>query len=136
MVQEAPVFLHTEHGVPRATKDHHIFFQQLVGKSLQAFLRGAARRQHARVADEATAQHHRIYVGKLGGESRNILHRIEISVITQGIFAVGSSIAEHFHIHAAGVELLSHPGVDSQFLDGIAVKYFQQGREFFRVFKP
>ena len=38
-------------------------------------------------------------------------------------------VIEHFHIHAATIEGLPHPGMEGKLCDGISVKHFQQSGE-------
>ena len=59
----APVLFQAEHGVAGAAEGYQIFFQQLMIELLQFLSIGAPGGEHARVADEAPAQHHRFELG-------------------------------------------------------------------------
>ena len=134
-VEEPPVFLHPEHGISCTAEFHLIHFQQFPQEAFQGFLFGAAAK-HAGIGDKTPADHDGLHLGILATDFLCLGPGQNIAVVAQGIAAVFYGIIKHLHIHAAGVELLPYPGMDGQFLDGIFVIQFQNGRKFFGIPNP
>ena len=79
-LEEAPVFLHPEHGIAAAAEGRLVLFQQSIHKGFQrGTIRPAA--EHTGVGQQTSAQHHTGDLGKFLTERANLGQRPEIAVI-------------------------------------------------------
>ena len=131
-MDQSPVFLQPEHGIPGAAEGNRVFFQQSVHELLQGFDIGSAAEQTG-IGHKGPSDHHSFYRGNFLGQGFNLFQRSNVSVVAQRIFAVFSGISEHLPIDTAVIKLLPHPGMDGQLLDGIFVIDIQNSGKLVRI---
>ena len=68
------------------------------------------------------------------GKGTDILQTAQIAIVANRVFAFDQGHFKRGHIYVSRIECLSHPGVDNQQGNGIAVVDFQKSFEFFGVF--
>ena len=134
-MQVGPVLLHAEQGVAAAGKLHLIIIHQGVQKGFQR-ARVRAAPEHSRVSNQPPPDHHGIQAGKRFLQSVDIGEGADIPVEAQGIFTVLYGVGEPFPVYLTLIKLLSHPWVDGQLPDGIAVAQLQNGGKFLCRFQP